>query len=202
MTNELPYAARVCGIFHNIFYPLPNEPLLASLSQLTAQKLWPRFITSPDMALAQIHSSLEKDSLRTIESDFCQLFVAPSSMKAAPWGAIYTDSENLVCGSSTLAFSQFCQTKQIELNLLQKTAIDHIGLIFAVLAKLFESEDIDGVKTLLSQHLLPWSHRVIDAINEHAQTDFYKGFANLTEIFLSDWQQKLKITPKEMRLYK
>ncbi|MBY6187409.1 molecular chaperone TorD family protein [Marinobacter hydrocarbonoclasticus] len=202
MTEQFPYAAVACGVLHNVFYRKPSEAFLTELNaaELTAQ--WPRFGTDPAPALAMIQSSLGNDEPDAIERDYYQLFIGPGPMAAYPWGSVYTDKENLVCGETTHAFIQFCREQGIAFELPHNEPEDHIGLVLAVLGQLFEAQDEAAIKALLAHHLLPWSHRVTEQMAEHAQTGFYRGFGELTAILLKDWQQALDVTPDKRVLHK
>lgn len=201
MTEPFPYAAVVCGIVHNVLYRKPTVAFLDELKTADLPTQWPDFGTDPAPALNAVQASLEQDGFDAIERDYYRLFIGPGPLEAYPWGSVYTDKENLVCGATTVAFKQFCQEKGIAFELPHNEPEDHIGLIFAVLGKLFEAGDDAGIKALLAHHLLPWSHRVTDSMNAHAQTGFYRGFASLIAGFLADWQQRLDVTPDTLRLY-
>ncbi|MBW3141482.1 molecular chaperone TorD family protein [Ferrimonas balearica] len=202
MTEQFPYAAVACGVLHNVLYRKPTSAFLDELKSAELPQQWPQFGSDVSAALAMIQTSLEQDDFDAIERDYYQLFVGPGPMQAYPWGSVYTDKENLVCGATTVAFKQFCRDHGIAFELAHNEPEDHIGLVLAVLGQLFEQGNQDAIKALLAHHLLPWSHRVTDAMAEHAQTGLYRGFGQLTAALLKDWQTSLQVTPDSIRLYK
>ncbi|MBY5922652.1 molecular chaperone [Ferrimonas balearica] len=202
MTEQFPYAAVACRVLHNVFYRKPTQAFLAELASADLPDRWPDFGTDPTPALTQIRSSLEQDEFDAIERDYYRLFVGPGPMAAYPWGSVYTDKENLVCGATTLAFNQFCREQGIAFELDHNEPEDHIGLVLAVLGQLFEAESEVAIKALLTHHLLPWSHRVTEEMAAQAQTGFYRGFGELTAMLLKDWQQALDVTPDTLVLHK
>ncbi len=202
MNDLFPYAAAACGVLHNLFYQKPTPAFLAELADSGLLAQWPDFGQDPDTALTEIRHSLEQDSFDTIERDYYQLFVGPGGMSAYPWGSVYTDKENLVFGDTTQAWLDFCQQQGLTFELAHNEPQDHIGLILAVLAQLFERGDEAAIRALLSDHLLPWSHRFLDAVATEARTGFYRGFSRLTALLLADWQRRLDVTPASLTLYR
>ncbi|GAA5186831.1 TorD/DmsD family molecular chaperone [Ferrimonas gelatinilytica] len=202
MRDLFPYAAAACGVLHNVFYPKPNPAFLAELTDSGLLAQWPGFGQDPADAVASILDSLKQDDFDAIERDYYQLFVGPGGMAAYPWGSVYTDKENLVFGDTTLAWQQFCQQQGLTFELDHNEPQDHIGLILAVLSQLFEQGDETAIMTLLSDHLLPWSHRFTEAVTTQAHTGFYRGFGQLTALLLADWQQRLEVTPAPLTLYR
>lgn len=203
--EEYAVAAAACGVLHNVFYQTPTAEYLSEIRHSGLLAGWPDYGADHAEAVARIEQSLAEDSPADIERDYYQLFIGPGGMTAYPWGSVYTDEENLVCGETTREFKHFCETRGVRFELEHSEPEDHIGLVAAALSRFFDQAATTGssrdVAQLLADHVLPWSHRVLDNSGEHAQTGYYLGFAQLYANLLEHWQQSLGITPRELKLY-
>ncbi|SHI03392.1 TorD/DmsD family molecular chaperone [Ferrimonas marina] len=202
MNDAFSLAAAACGVLHNVFYQKPSQALLDELSQTELLDHWPEFEQPVAPAIALIRTALAEQDQTALEREHYRLFIGPGPMEAYPWGSVYTDKENLMFGETTRELEQFCRDKGIAFELTQREPVDHIGLILAILNHLFEQQDEEGVKVLLGQHLLPWSHRFIEAVEQANPSGYYRGFAQLLAILLADWQQRLAVQPRELILYR
>ncbi len=203
--DEYAVAAAACGVLHNVFYRKPSADYLDELKGSGLLDQWPDYGADRDQAVALIKGSLSTDTAEAIERDYYQLFIGPGGMAAYPWGSVYTDEENLVCGKTTREFKRFCEARGIRFQLAHSEPEDHIGLVAAALSRVFEKAALDGgnrdIALLLGEHVLPWAHRVLDKSKANAQTGYYRGFSLLYEGLLGRWQQALGITPRELELY-
>ncbi len=202
---ELAAAGAACGILHNVFYFKPTHAYLDEIRQQAFLAQWPDYGDASADALAAITASLEADHFEDIEKDYYSLFIGPGGMKAYPWGSVYTDRDNLVCGETSRQFKHFCNARDIQFSTTHSEPEDHIGLVIGVLSRLFEQASRTGevrdVAELLGDHLLPWSHRVIEQVRDNAVTGFYSGFARLLQDLLAYWQNLLDISPRELPLF-
>lgn len=203
--DEYAVGAAACGVLHNVFYCKPTASYLAEIRESGLLEQWPEYGANGGEAIERIMKSLRSDDPAAIERDYYQLYIGPGMMNAYPWGSVYTDHENLVCGETTREFKRFCEARGINFQLAHSEPEDHIGLVAAALSRLFDQAALDGssrdIALLLADHVLPWSHRVLDKTREHAQTGYYLGFAQLYEGLLAHWQQALGITPRELDLF-
>lgn len=204
-STELEIAAAACGILHNVFYFKPTRDYLDEMRQQAFLEQWPDYGEGRTQALSEIAASLQTDVFELIEKDYYSLFIGPGGMKAYPWGSVYTDKDNIVCGDTARQFKQFCNARGIQFSTAHSEPEDHIGLVIGVLSRLFEQASRSGeradVAELLGHHLLPWSHRVIDQVLDSAATGFYSGFARLLQDLLTYWQKQLDISPRELPLF-
>lgn len=203
--EQYPLAAAVCGVLHNVFFNKPEAEFVSEIKQSGLLDSWPEFAENQNEAIAQIKASLEADDLAAIAKDYQALFFGPGPLLAYPWGSVYTDKEGLVFGQTTRDYMAFCQQQQLRFELPHNQPTDHFGLILAAMAELFsraEQGNDEPVKTLLADHFLPWSNAVLDAIDDNAQTGYYKGFSQLLRQLLAYWQKALALTPRDVILYK
>ena len=126
-----------------------------------------------------------------------------------PWGSVYLSEKQLLNGESTQELMSFYQQQGIEFDLDSNQPVDHIGLFFAVLDQMFGQlaiEENEALRStlviLLQQHLLPWSNRCLSLIQQHAETDFYRGIATLTQAYLDEVCRVLQIVPMPVQLYR
>jgi len=169
-------------VLHNQFYHSPTSTSLEELEQSGLLDAWPALGSTRvlDKAITGITASLQRGEPEVIETDYYRLFVGPGPVLAYPWGSVYTERENLVCGESTIAFQRFCLEHGVELQPEQVGPTDHFGLMLAILAALLEQGNDEGVNELLQKHLMPWAPRMLELVCQHAGTDYYRGFAQLT----------------------
>ena len=203
--QDFAIAATAAGIFHNVFYRKPCAEFLRDVRVSGLLHSWPYEDEDSRKALARIEEGLRQSSDLDIEKDFYQLFVGPGAMAAYPYGSVYTDKENLVCGQTTREFVEFCRAVGVNFKLPHPEPEDHIGLVLGALARLFEeaadSGDESRVGELLGQHCLPWVHRWLERVESEAVTCYYQGFAGLLRQFLEYWSGQLAVVPRELQLY-
>ncbi|MBR9727656.1 molecular chaperone [Shewanella intestini] len=189
MKNEtMIYTAAACRILHNLYYNKPNDEFMAQFREEKLHQDWPILGDSKivEQAVKQIDSSLSVETNETILRDYYRLIIGPGKALAFPWGSVYTDRENIVCGETNIAFENFCHRLEMKMELEFNEPWDHIGLILGALAQIIEAEDEAALKELMEVHLMPWAPRFLELFLKHAQTNFYKAFAILTGQVLSN----------------
>ncbi len=213
--NELPEYQGIARILHNVLFNDPTPELLQSFIEHDVAQSWPEFSTSAQESngrelLSNYLNLWTADKQQALKLDYAQLFYGPGEPNAVPWGSVYLSERQLLNDKSTLALKAFYQQQGISFELDTNQPVDHLGLFFAVLDQMFslwaQTEDSETIErsciVLLQQHLLPWSGRCLDLINEHAKTDFYRGIALLTQAYLAQLTQKLNLLPMTVRLYR
>ncbi|WP_095497830.1 TorD/DmsD family molecular chaperone [Paraferrimonas haliotis] len=195
-------AAAICGILHNLYFRIPSQEYLNELQQAQVFNNWPIEAIS-DEQLAELQSALEQADYELVKRDYYDLHIGPGECKAFPYGSVYTDNENLVCGDTTIALMDFLKANDAQFDLPHKEPQDHVGLIFASGHYLLtERQDVEAFKALLEQHFLPWGHRVFELAETHANTDFCRELAKLTQATLNSWTQELGLSPEKLHLYR
>ncbi|MGR5286577.1 TorD/DmsD family molecular chaperone [Vibrio maritimus] len=138
-----------------------------------------------------------------LNQDFFLLFEGGEVMLAPPWGSVYTDKEEVIFGDSTVAYRQFLREYGIELDTGMREPEDQIGLmLFAVSQLIEQQQDVETVKTLLTEHLLTWCYRYFELVQQHAKTQSYKQLAGLVSLWCEVVQDVLDITPNAVKLYR
>lgn len=198
-------AAAACAVLHHVLYFRPTADYIAKVGSRSFLEQWPHYGDDQADAIFSIVASAADDTFEAIEKDYYRLFIGPGVMDAYPWGSVYTDQENLVCGDTTRQFKQFCISLGIEFQLRNAEPEDHIGLVIAALSRIFEQAcetgNLQPAGYLLADHLLPWSHRVIARVRQSALTGYYLGFMLLLENLLAYWQKALGVVPRELQLF-
>ncbi|ELI6450324.1 molecular chaperone TorD family protein, partial [Photobacterium damselae] len=123
------------------------------------------------------------DDIDNIQLDHLSLFVGLGMPLAPPWGSIYLNEENLLLRESTYQWMNFLEQQHFQFNLTEQQPYDHIGLMISVISNLWyklKDDDLNidfyyhSIRTILNQHLLPWSERFCHLVIENSQTYFYK----------------------------
>lgn len=174
----------------------PREPALAPIlvalrdGELIAQ--WP-FGSPPerDKAAAQIRLGLERDDLT---SAYRRLFEGPNELRAPPWGSVYLDHEGVLFGRSTTALRRFLRAIGARPMLEINEPEDHIGLMLHLLADLVAANRMAEAAEALTEHMLPWSGRYLDALESEADHPFYEALAVLTALTIAGLAQEVGAT--------
>lgn len=160
---------------------------------------WPLGLQSE---LTQIEQQLvmhKRD--KELDLHWQRLFIGPEHLCAPPWGSVYLDPEQIVFGESCLELAQFLTQQGIVLNTGMNEPEDHIGLMYWYLAGLLEKNRYDEVKLLLSRHMLPWSYRYLELLNENAQVAYFEGVAALAKLALETFEEQFEVKPEKRNIY-
>ena len=148
---------------------------------------------------------LSRQGFERLRWDYTRLFVGPGKVPAPPWESIYRDVEHLHFSEETLDVrNAFCKYDLIPRDFGHEPD-DHIGLELDFLHKLSEmasrkaeSADEKGLaeiladqKAFLDEHLLKWVPDWTRDVVKSAETDFYRGMAELLEAYLRFDQETL-----------
>lgn len=201
-TNQ--YAAAICGVLHNLYFHKPTAQFLAQFRQQPLLESWPQMAETGihNSAIALMQASLEQESDDQIERDYYQLFIGPGDMQAYPWGSVYTDRENLLFGNTTQAWMAFLKRWQVSIELDEHQPQDHLGIILGVMGQLLENDQQRAVNELLTEHLMPWAPRLLECIETHANTGFYRGAGQLTAQLLQRLMSDRELTATQVVLFK
>ncbi len=193
--QSLQTMAKVFGSL--LYFPLTdsnNQTLIKALSEDEALE------NSDIQAWCKTAQTELPDALN---QDFFLLFEGGEVMLAPPWGSVYTDKEEVIFGDSTVAYRQFLRDHGIELDTGMREPEDQIGLmLFAVSQLIEQQQDVETVKTLLTEHLLTWCYRYFELVQQHAKTQSYKQLAGLVSLWCEVVQDVLDITPNAVKLYR
>ncbi|WP_153916696.1 TorD/DmsD family molecular chaperone [Shewanella sp. TC10] len=189
-------------ILHNVFY---NEPLQQYIDTIRDNQVLSLWSSVDDLdiirtACDEINHSIAADGFEKIKRDYYRLFLGPGPVFAYQNGSVYTDRENLLFGDTTMKFKSFCD-RYVEMELDCNRPPDHLGLMLAILAELFEAEMEEQVDEILTKHLMPWGPRMLSLVIENANTDYFKGFAILSSRLLNELVSSRNIKVEELELY-
>jgi TorA maturation chaperone TorD len=139
-----------------------------------------------------------KTGFQHLHWDYTRMFIGPGEVPAPPWESIYRDVERLHFSKETLEVrAAYCKY-----NLMPRRfghdPDDHIGLELDFMHKLCEMakkktentdekgllEILEDQKTFLDDHLLKWVPAWSRDVVKSAETDFYKGAAQLLDAYL------------------
>jgi putative dimethyl sulfoxide reductase chaperone len=209
LTGELLLA----GLLGKVLYTFPDRDLLAIISEEDFFADVPfaetqRAVQS-GLALLQNWSQAQKsvppeETLSQLQADYTHLFIGPGKVLAPLWESVHYGEERLVFQQETLAVRQWYQRFGLEAVDLYHEPDDHIGLELAFLAHLAgralaaleqgESQTLalllQAQRQFLSEHLFKWAFGWCALVGEHAQTDFYRGIAQLVEGALTELRDR------------
>lgn len=160
------------------------------------------------------------EDLAALATDYADLFIGPDTLKAAPWGSVYLNEEQITFGETMLAVRAFYKDHGLEIATGEHEPDDHIGLMFAFIAWLGETgleqsemnpttqnykpltDYFNAISQLLSEHMLTWAPRLCQLVEERATTDFYKGLGLVTVGTLTTMAELVGATARPARLYR
>lgn len=122
--------------------------------------------------------------------DYAQIFLSAgdqSGKSAYPYESVYTDGARQIYGETTTKVEKILGEAGLKLREdMFKVYEDHIGVELEYMANLIEQGDktLDEQKSFLKEHLLNWYGSFTSDVVRYATTDFYKGWAKITNGFL------------------
>lgn len=149
-----------------------------------------KYLEQPDI--------LSRKNCERLHWDYTRMFIGPGKVPAPPWESIYRDVEHLHFSEETLEVREAYR----KYNLIPKDfghePDDHIGLELDFLHKLCEmakekaesadeealAEILRDQQAFLDEHLLKWVSDWTRDVDSSAETDFYRGMAQLLEAYL------------------
>jgi len=175
-------------------YYLPEDQLI--------QKVTDAAISNPFFEEIACHllPAVEIEQLRV---EFTRLFVGPFKVLASPYGSAYLD-DNRIMGDSTLDVQN--RYKNEGLKVILKDAPDHIAMelefMYYLSGNEAEASNINNLEivqsykqkqlSFLQDHLASWLPSFVEKVQKHAQTDFYKNLAHLTNTFVQNDMAELQ----------
>lgn len=190
---------RILGAF--FYYPPQSDtlrnvyPVLGEIPQLHA---W-----EDREQIQAICTSLSHTSPNDVAYDYSVLFEGQGTMPAPPWGSVYLGHDNTVMGESTTAYRNLLQSNGLVTDTGIREPEDQFGLMLMAISALAEQKNDDAIIELLEQHLLPWAYRYLALVQQTpTENTFYPNLAKITEIYLTDLQQQLELTPVDAELFR
>jgi TorA maturation chaperone TorD len=135
---------------------------------------------------------------QTLLLDYTRLFLGPMDILAKPYGSVWLDQEKTLMNDSTMAVLELYKEADFEMDEEFKELPDHIAaeLEFLYLLIFRENEALragdaaqaEAMRNLkqrfLGAHLGNWIGPFTEAMRQHAQCEFYRRLADLTEVFV------------------
>ncbi|MGF1704097.1 Tat proofreading chaperone DmsD [Photobacterium makurazakiensis] len=192
--NNIATIARILGSF--FYFPLSHEN---NAQLLAALKESDDINESPFGELVELIATTEQEA---VALDFQQLFEGCEVMPAPPWGSVYLDREQIVFGDSTIRYRHFLASINMSLDTGMREPEDQFGLMLMAIANIIEEkQDLELVKVLLAEHILPWATHYLELVQKHAQTKCYSLLAEIAQAWLGMLQEELEITAKDLKIY-
>jgi len=137
-------------------------------------------------------------ALQELLVDYSRLFLGPVQALARPYASVWLSGENVVMQDTTMALLQLYEQGGFAIDDNFQELPDHVAVelefLYLLTHQLNQARaagDAEAVQALqllrtafLDGHLGRWLGGFILAVHDHAQTDFYRELAELTELFV------------------
>ncbi len=164
-------------------YYLPDAELI--------QKVAVAAEIDPSFAEPALHAPSDSE-IDALTLDFTSLFIGPYKLLAPPYGSVYLE-DNRIMGESTLDIRNLYESEG--LDVIIKDAPDHIAMelefVYFLISKQIAAIRDNDLQTLqsyllkqssfLNVHLGRWLPQLAENVQKHAQTDFYRNLASVTD---------------------
>ena len=166
-------------------YYLPDEELIQKVAELV----------QINQFFAELYNICSGSELELLKIDYSRLFVGPFKLLAPPYGSFYLEDSRIM-GDSTIDVRNWYEKEGLDVVI--KDAPDHITMelefMYYLITKQSQAaaegnlQDIQLYQqkqnSFLGVHLARWLSEFVKNVQKHAQTEFYKKLARLTEIFV------------------
>lgn len=137
---------------------------------------------------------ISDEELEALQKDYLYLFIGAGRPLAPVWESVYFSEARLIFQKETLEVREWYIRFALEAERKGREPDDHIGLELSFASHLaalalsslekgdkveFE-QNLQAQRDFLTQHLLRWAPIWASLVVQHAQTDFYRGLARLT----------------------
>lgn len=180
------------------FYEAPRAEWLAAFAGDRLFEAWP-FPSGDDRTAAGLASltafcrDWDPAQLAALTWDFNRLFVGPGEMLATPWESVYRSKTKLTFQEPTLQVRALYERFGVQTPAVHREPDDHLGLELAFVATLSDlaaraasgnnttqlARCFKAERDFLQDHLLAWAPNCLALVEEHAETDYYRGAALL-----------------------
>lgn len=140
-----------------------------------------------------IQGRLTLDEITDLKAEHTRLFTGLLKIPVAPWESVFFTEERLVFQKQTQAVRGWYRRYGMAVNSEYREPEDHIGLELTFIAHLAKiglaavtaQSEADFEQALAAQrdfaakHLFLWAPLWCSLIEEHAQTNFYRGLAQI-----------------------
>ena len=202
LLTQLMGEMLLCGLLGELVYQPPNETRLQSLyaegvfteSPLGDDQEVVRAGLARLQAWGSEHWAVDPvQALADLKADHLRLFVGLGKVLAPPWESVYFSDEQQLFQEQTLKVRAWYRKYGLQIEHLHNEPDDHLGMELGFLAHLAQfglqalaHGDAEALDQLLSdqaaflaEHPLAWTPKWCDLVDQHANTDFYRGIALL-----------------------
>jgi TorA maturation chaperone TorD len=154
----------------------------------------------PDLAahVQRLGAAFEAEGYQELLVDYSRLFLGPVQAMARPYASVWLTGENVLMQDSTMELLQLYEQGGFEIAEDFQELPDHVAVELEFLYLLThqlnraqaagDEQALQAVQVLrtafLVGHLGRWLGPFILAVHDHAQSDFYRELAELTELFV------------------
>jgi TorA maturation chaperone TorD len=186
-----------------VLFQYPDEDLLSSVfdeemfSDVPFAGEHPDVISGSSLLCSWLSENKQKSKdelLNLIQADYTRLFIGPGKVLAPPYESVHFSLDRLMFQKETLQVRQWYAQFGLQSEKIYNEPDDHIGLEMIFMAHLaaqaasaVEQDDGDTLNRMLkaqhdfaSKHLFRWAFKWCDQVWEQAQTDFFRGIAQIT----------------------
>ena len=190
------------GLIGKAFYVYPEKDWLQSLIDGDLFTEAPFAAEQPDVIAAlaalrtwseQQRAGLSGAAFDEIRVDYTRLFIGPGVVIAPPWESVHFSEERLTFQQQTLEVREWYRRFGLQAEKIYQEPDDHIGLQIEFVAHLarrglaaVEQHDsaaleiaLQAQRDFMTEHLFRWAPAWSDLVEKNAQTDFYRGMAQL-----------------------
>jgi TorA maturation chaperone TorD len=191
--------AMIYSVISRLFAAPPDESMLGGLQTIDSEE---NVLLSPEDAdwteglqLIAGYCRGDQPKQRIVEAtgDHSQLFVGPGHLLAPPWASVYLDS-GMMYGPSTLQVADTYKGFGLTVPNPGTEPDDHIAFELGFVAALNQklqtaieagdeataTETTGALHRFVGDHMAAWLVPFLSRIEEHAETDFYRGLAKIT----------------------
>ena len=154
----------------------------------------------PDLAahVQRLGAAFEAVGPQDLLVDYSRLFLGPVQALARPYASVWLSGENVLMQDSTMELLQLYEQGGFEIAEDFQELPDHVAVelefLYLLTHQLNRAQAAGDVQALqavqvlrtafLVGHLGRWLGPFILAVHDHAQSDFYRELAELTELFV------------------
>ncbi len=188
------------GVISTLILTAPEHAWLVRLSDEDIFQSAPFAADQPNTEnglalLRKWSASYSEDGVAALRSDRLRLFEGPGMPLAPLWESVYMGNEGkMVFQKETLAVRSWYRSFGLQVRELHHDPDDNIAYEFDFIRHLAEEaadalvrDDRGGYRQLINaqrdflrEHLLQWGFQWCKLMQEHSETDFYRGIALLT----------------------
>ncbi|WP_318510279.1 TorD/DmsD family molecular chaperone [Photobacterium leiognathi] len=184
--------------YESTLFRLLGGLLFYSPSSNNGSTILQAFAEQDDDLLKNIAALAHAVNSDELESDHFHLLQGSGDMPCPPWGSAYLDKENALFGSSTLQYREFTRQQGFACDTGMREPEDHIGLMLMLVSILLEQDNKAAANELFTQHLMPFAPFMLESMQQHAKTEFYRQLAAYTLAWLTIYceEQQLEIVTR------